>query len=170
VIKAILYFTLAVNKIHPLVKIAIATGKAYNTTVKKAGPKHKLGSPHLHIFAAWIRNLKRREELQHTYHSGKEEDDMTTLEAYTEKGAVGYNTISLEEEVKLAKCTKQYDEDWYTVQFSAPSGTESEKICKLLYAVIQEDGGIAKHNIAPKGPRERRLAMLLNNDRKEDNE
>ena len=39
--------------------------------------------------------------------------------------------------------------------------TPSENVSKIFVSYLKEDGAEQKHNIAPKGPRERRLQALI---------
>ena len=70
--------------------------------------------------------------------------------------------------VKLARCSKTFDEEKFRVQLNSTS--ESQMALDLLIKYLKEDGGKIRTSAAPKGPRERRIEQYLRGAKKEEDE
>jgi len=149
VIQAILFYTVIIDHDHGLVRVSIRMGKKCNDLVQKK--TKNLTSPHVYVFNEWLKYMTKREDL--------ESNDMQRIAEYLE--LQGKDLDVLAEHVKLARCSKTYDETKYRVQWAAFPGSATEVISDLIRECLILDGGDPKYNIAPKGPRERRLEGLM---------
>jgi hypothetical protein len=153
VIKAILRYVILLPANHTFVKAAIATGEAYNQQVRDKGKNRELRSPHLHIVRAWLEIIRTRK--------GLSQDDAYLMDEDMAEGeGVGSTIESLEKAVEIAKSTKTWDER-YLIQLSAHPGTKTEQVAQLMLNTLEYDGGEIEFDVAPKGPRERRIETSL---------
>ena len=123
-------------------------GKEYHSAVKAAGRSHGMGSPHLHIWASIIMTAKSDSGLQDP------DKEMVTSHANSVT-----NPKDLETHVLVCNMRPAYNKEWIKVQFKV--SPEVENLAKIIEAAFLKVGGEQKHGVAPKGPRERKLAELL---------
>ena len=69
-ISAILFYTLVIDSTHTIVTTSLEVGRNYFKATRNK-PRHKLGSPHVHIFNNWVDVMMKRMDL--------DEDDRATL-------------------------------------------------------------------------------------------
>ena len=69
------------------------------------------------------------------------------------------NPKDLETHVLVCNMRPAYNKEWIKVQFKV--SPEVENLAKIIEAAFLKAGGEQKHGVAPKGPRERKLAELL---------
>jgi hypothetical protein len=147
-VMSIVFHTLLVPATSQFVIRAQTMGQIYYEQTKN-NKKHKLGSPHLHIWNQWI--IAAQE------HMSADDQDSYDIESFmTEYGAEQSDVGKI---VKLARCTKTYDEGIFRIQFN--SNDLSKEVTRTLIKLMKEDGAEEKHTVAPKGPRERRIEEFL---------
>ncbi len=88
------------------------------------------------------------------------------METFTANG--GSSLDSLASHVKLARCSKTYDENPYRILCNAYPATQ--QVADVLILLMKEYGAEQKLNAVPKGPRERRLEDCLRGQKQDDEE
>lgn len=65
----------------------------------------------------------------------------------------------LETQVTVCNIRPAFHKEWVRVQFKV--NPETEPVAKIVEAAFLKVGGEQKHGVAPKGPRERKVAEML---------
>ena len=126
----------------------IHAGKEYHAAVKAAGRAHGLGSPHLHVWASLIMTAKNDSSLQ----QGEKEAITAHANSVTDPK-------DLETQVTVCNIRPAFNKEWVRVQFKV--SPEIEQIAKIIESAFLKAGGEQKYGIAPRGPRERKVAEML---------
>ena len=153
---------------HPYAQKAEEIGYEYNEMTQahakeqltKAGKdrvEHGLGSPHLHVWLAWMRVL------------GEERDLLTAPEkAKVQKhlDEVKGNQQALAHLITVARSNKVRDVGTRRLQYEYTH--KQEELGQILAKAIVHYGGVEKLGAAPRGPRERRVRQWLTGQPEED--
>ena len=126
----------------------IQAGKDYHAAVKAAGRAHGLGSPHIHVWASIIMTAKDDNGLQ--------QSEKETILTHASSVA---DPKDLETQVTVCNIRPAFNKEWVRVQFKV--NPETEQVAKIVEAAFLKTGGEQKHGIAPRGPRERKVAEML---------
>ncbi|CAE8652662.1 unnamed protein product [Polarella glacialis] len=115
-----------------------AAGMAYADNVKAQGKQHNLGSPHLYVWAALVKQLSQEQDLS---------PELTT--ALQQHIATIPNPVHLQSIVRHCRLSKAWASGAFKLQVAmAPSVVQ---IGNLLNYHLQVHGAIVKHGIPPRG-------------------
>jgi len=160
-LNSILLVTIIMPVEHRYITASLNVGRQYNEKTRR-NPKHQLGPPHLHIFAAWMSELLLREDLL-TEERKVAETAMTLFDS---------DANAMAAVVKVARVGALFHKDgedaFYRIQWNLhPTTTD---LTRVLRDTMVKDGGTEKLTSAPRGPRERRIEKHLRGDRADGND
>jgi hypothetical protein len=140
--------TLRLPATFPEVNAMLKAGRSYQAQVQAQGKNHQLGSPHLHIWAAFIMAMSKREGIPSQLYSAIEEHI----------SAANQPTFLINK-VLLFRQSQMKDPEHFKLQVVVCP--ELKALWNALQALLEAAGALALSGTAPKGPHMRRLLKLM---------
>ncbi|CAE8613651.1 unnamed protein product [Polarella glacialis] len=146
--EAITIDTLLLPEANPNVPVMRAAGMAYADNVKAQGKQHNLGSPHLYVWAALVKQLSQEQDLS---------PELTT--ALQQHIATTPSPAHLQSIVRHCRLSKAWAPGTFKLQVAVAASVL--QMWNLMKYHLQVQGATAKHGMPPRGPHERTIARLL---------